>query len=170
MNSILGFLTIIVLSTTAFAEAAPEVLAKHRAIMGSDCEAEQEANATSYDLAPDRTLVMVPCYMGAYQGSARAYLIAGSGESASISQVAVLSMEGRTLISTLDLGDGDYDPKSKTISTHARGRGIGDCGQSSQSKVSVDKYGSVSIRTTKIYSKGNCDGKMTDWPLVFSQK
>jgi hypothetical protein len=170
MKSLLGFLTAIALSTVAFANVAPEVLAKHRAIMGGECEADQEANATAYDLAADRKLVIIPCYMGAYQGSARAYLTVGSGEATSVSQISVLALEGKTLVATLDLGDGEYDPKTKTIYTHSRGRGIGDCGQSSQSKVSVDQYGSISIKTTKIYNKDKCDGKMTDWPLAFSQK
>ena len=171
MKSILGFLTVLAVTSVTSANNFPaEVMAKHRAIMGINCEADQEANATSYDLGNNRSLVMIPCYMGAYQGSARAYLVFGNGADASIDQVAVLSMEGKTLVPSLDLGDGDYDPKTKTIYTHAKGRGIGDCGQSSQSKVSIDQYGSVSIKTTKIYSKDKCDGKMTDWPLVFSQK
>ena len=170
MKSLFGFLTVLALATTAIADVSPEVLAKHRAIMGSECEEGQEANASSYDLFGDRKLVIIPCYFGAYQGSSRAYLTVGSGGETSVSQIALLSMEGKTLVSSLDLGDADYDPKTKTISTSARGRGIGDCGQSSQSKVSVDQYGSISIKTTKIYSKNNCDGKMTAWPLAFSQK
>ena len=178
MKSLFGFLSVLTLTTAALAleppplanPVSPEIIAKHRAMVSGQCEAEQEANATAYDLTPTVKLVMVPCFMGAYQGSARAYLTYGSGAELSLEPIALLSMEGKTIVATLDLGDGDFDSKTNTIYTHAKGRGIGDCGQSSQSKVSVDQYGSVSIKTVKINSKDKCDGKMTAWPLVFSQK
>lgn len=143
------------------------VLKIHNAIAAQDCDASLEQASDSFDLGNGNTLYLVPCTMGAYQGSSKAYLAAKDF----VSQVTVLAKEGTALVGTQDLTSADFDAKTGLLSTFTKGRGIGDCGQSSQTKISTDKYGSVNIKTIEIRSKDACDGKYVDtWPVVFKQK
>lgn len=159
-------------ATSAFAatgKPAAAVLAKHKAIMGADeCEAELEDQSETYQLNANKQLVIIPCYMGAYQGSSRAYIVSNGTY---IEQVAVLAYDDseKSISATLDLTSADYDEKSKKLFTFAKGRGIGDCGQASESKITADEY-TVSVKTVQITSKGDCDGDFDkEWPVVFKQ-
>jgi hypothetical protein len=80
-----------------------------------------------------------------------------------------VSEKDKSIIGTLELTEADYDPATKTLSTFAKGRGIGDCGQSSKSIVNTEDY-MATVRTVEIRSKSKCDGKLSDWPVVFKQK
>ena len=137
--------------------------------MGADeCEAELEDQSETYQLNANKQLVIIPCYMGAYQGSGRAYIVSNGKY---IEQVMVLAYDdsAKSVAATLDLTSADYDEKTKTLSTFAKGRGIGDCGQASQSKIIADEY-TVSVKTVQIVSKGECDGDFDkEWPVVFTQ-
>ena len=163
--------------STALAEGkvgkpAAAVLAKHKAIMGDECEAELEEQSSTYQLNGKKSLVIIPCYMGAYQGSSRVYIVSGNTPDATyVEQVSVLAYDdsSKGVVGTLDLTSADYDEKTKTLYTFAKGRGIGDCGQSSQSKVIADEY-TVTVKTVEITSKGDCDGNFdAEWPVVFKQ-
>ena len=171
-KSLLITVATLAVCTTAFAatgKPAAEVLAKHKAIMGADeCEAELEDQSETYQLNANKQLVIIPCYMGAYQGSGRAYIVSNGKY---IEQVMVLAYDdsAKSVAATLDLTSADYDEKTKTLSTFAKGRGIGDCGQASQSKIIADEY-TVSVKTVQIVSKGECDGDFDkEWPVVFTQ-
>lgn len=160
------------LANLAFAEngkPAAAVLAKHKAIMGEDnCEPELEAQSETYQLNDKKQLVIIPCYMGAYQGSSRAYTVSSG---IYIEQVMVLAYDESTksISATLDLTSASYDEKTKSLFTFAKGRGIGDCGQSSESKIIADEY-TVSVKTVQINAKAECDGDFDkEWPVVFQQ-
>lgn len=170
LNLIPVFFSILALSSTSVAAEVPaKVLERHSLITGDDCQSEMTSQAESHKLNDRRVLTLVPCIMGAYQGASKAYISSPSGDS--IEQVIVLAYDesARGIVGTTDLGDAQYDADKGLLLTHARGRGIGDCGQSSTSKVVVGEY-SVSVKTTQIRSKANCDGRHTRWPVVFSQK
>jgi hypothetical protein len=171
-KSLLITVTTLAVCTSAFAatgKPAAAVLTKHKAIMGADeCEAELEAQSETYQLNASKQLVIIPCYMGAYQGSSRAYVVSNGTH---IEQVMVLAHDesAKAVTATLDLTSADYDEKTKTLSTFAKGRGIGDCGQASQSKVIADEY-TVTVKTVQIVSKAECDGDFDkEWPVVFTQ-
>jgi hypothetical protein len=148
------------------------VIAKHIAIVGEFCNTDAETTSTSeaHDLADGSKLYIVTCMNAAYQSSYRVYLLeAGMTD---LQQVMVLQYDETVggITSTLDLMNAYYDAKTQTLGAFAKGRGLADCGQSSVSKVIKSKYGNIAVRTVEIRSKLKCDGKMTDWPVVFRQK
>lgn len=173
MKSILTGFVILMSFSSAFAarptDGLPESLKKvYTALMANACDQELDQAPESFVLGGGNTLYLVPCMMGAYQGSSNAFILNGDY----VSQVAVLATEGKTIVPTLDLMSASYEPKTGILSTFAKGRGIGDCGQSSETIVKYDNsYGGVTTKTIEIRSKSKCDGKFVDtWPVVFKQK
>lgn len=173
MKSILTGLVMLMSFSSAFAarptDGLPESLKKvHTALTANACDAELDMAPESFDLGGGNTLYLVPCMFGAYQGSSNGYIVNGDY----VSQVVVLATEGKTIVGTLDLTSASYDPKTGILSTFAKGRGLGDCGQTSQTIVKLDnKYGGITTKTIEIRSKDKCDGKYVDnWPVVFKQK
>lgn len=161
------------INTSAFAaeiETLPaNILAKHLAITGNECNSDIPGNE-EFDLGGKAKLYMIRCYMGAYQGSYKVYLSEYDGSS--ITQVAVLdySEMAKGVVSNLDLMEASYSPETKTLSTFSKGRGLGDCGTSTVSRVVISEYGGVAIKTVEIRAKAKCDGDYKDWPVVFKQK
>lgn len=171
---LIGTLSVLVMST-AFADssALPDaVKTLHNALAQNDCQSDLLDQTQSYDLGKGYKLTIVPCIMGAYQGSSRVYI---SKDGSSVQPVVVLeSLDGisaadQSIVGTMELTEADYDPATKTLSTFAKGRGIGDCGQSSKSIISIEDY-MATVKTVEIRSKSKCDGKMSDWPVIFKQK
>ena len=74
------------------------------------------------------------------------------------------------VVADLNLSEAAFDLKTKTLTTFAKGRGIGDCGQTSKTLVAVSPYGNVAVKTVEIRAKIKCDGRMNNWPVVFKQK
>ncbi len=175
MKSILNlFIATLILSSTAFAvdplEPLPETIAKkHVAIMGDVCDLESPRATEIHELGMGYKLFIVPCIIGAYQLSARAYI--ADEKDQNISQVMVLAYSeiSKAIVPTLDLGDPEFNRKTGVLSTMAKGRGMGDCGQSSKTKITRTPYG-IEVHTLQVNAKPDCDGKMKDWPSVFKQK
>lgn len=172
MKSILAGLVIAMSFSSAYAarptDGLPETLKKvHTALTATACDTELDMAPESFDLGNGNTLYLVPCMFGAYQGSSNGYILNGDY----VTQVVVLGAEGKTIVGTLDLTSADYNPKTGILSTFAKGRGIGDCGQTSQTLIKAGEYGGVTVKTIEIRSKSKCDGKYVDtWPVVFKQK
>jgi hypothetical protein len=171
MKSIFTGLVVLMSFSNAFAakptDGLPDAVAKyHLAIAGEDCDPELEQGSSTFELGQGRQLHIVPCMMGAYQGSSKAYI---STNGLYPTQVIVLD-KGDALVGSVDLMEADFDSKTGILSTWGKGRGLGDCGNASKTKIALDKYGSVSVKTIEIRSKQKCDGKLTDWPVVFKQK
>lgn len=146
----------------------PAVAKKHLAITDSQCSSDLTENVETYDLGQGHSLYLVPCYLGAYQGSWNAYIAKGE----QVDPVIVLSYDEtvKAVTGTFLLTEPAYDAKTNTLTTFGKGRGLGDCGQSSVTKVILSSYGYVSIKTTEIRAKIECDGKYNSWPIVFKQK
>ena len=169
-----GFFAILALSSTALAidplEPLQEALIKrHQAITNNSCDLEAPVPEETYHLGSGRKLVLIPCISGAYQTSYRGYTM--DEKLTDIQPLMVLSYDplSKSVVAELDLTSPSFNLKTGTLSTFAKGRGIGDCGQSSQTKIKVTAYG-ISVSTTEIRDKSKCDGKMTNWPVVFKQK
>jgi hypothetical protein len=64
-----------------------------------------------------------------------------------------------------------FDESTKVLSTFAKGRGLGDCGQSSVTTLKKDdQWSLIQVITTEIRAKTECDGEVdTEWPVVFEQ-
>jgi hypothetical protein len=167
---ILAMLAMITFSAQAI-EVPAKVKALHDAMDAAalNCDKDLEAQPVAYDLGNNNVLTLVPCYMGAYQGSGYGYLSNEKYES--VTQVVVLAYDdtSTSVEGTTNLMEASFDPQTNVLSTFAKGRGLADCGQSSQSKISVDEYGTVHIKTFEIRSKFDCDEKYDEWPIVFEQ-
>lgn len=172
MKSILTGLVMLLSFSTALAarptDGLPESLKKvYTALQAKACDTELDMAPESFNLGNGNTLYLVPCMFGAYQGSSNGYIVNGDY----VTQVVVLGSEGKTIVGSLDLMEASYDAKTGILSTFAKGRGLGDCGQTSQTIVKADQYGGVTVKTIEIRSKDKCDGKYVDnWPVVFKQK
>ena len=144
------------------------VAKKHLAISDNACDTDLSSNVEAHDLGQGYTLYLVPCYMGAYQGSWYGYIAKGE----QVNPVIVLSHDeaAKAFVADMNLIEPGFDEKTKTLTTFAKGRGLGDCGQTSVSQIIVTDYGYVTVKTTEIRSKVKCDGKYRTWPVVFKQK
>lgn len=158
-------------SSLTFAAVSENILTRHREIVGPDaCQSELESEATSFDLDSTRSVVLVPCVMGAYQGSSVGYIVYKlGGGSVSLSPILALESSSDGISATTDLMQGDYNPKTGILSTFGKARGLGDCGESSKIKIGLNQYGSVDVKTIEIRRKDKCDGKYNTWPVVFKQ-
>jgi hypothetical protein len=176
MKSILFVAALLLISGQAQAgnplEGLPKsVVDKHIALNGPDnCQDDLPSGSEVFEIAKGKKLYIVPCIMGAYQGSGQVYVT--SNNDLDVEPVIVLAYDeiAKGVVGTTNLGDPTYDSKTKILSSSGRGRGIGDCGQSSASRIIVDEYGGVSVKTVEIRAKIKCDGKLTKWPVVFKQK
>ena len=175
MKSILSyFFATFVLSSTALAvdplEPLPESVAKkHISIMGAECNLESPRATETHPLGMGYKLFIVPCIVGAYQISSRAYMADENDQN--ILQVMVLGYNeiSNAIVPTLDLVDPEFNRETGVLSTMAKGRSKGDCGQSSQTKISRTQHG-MEIHTLQVNAKPDCDGKRKAWPTVFKQK
>ncbi|TNF26179.1 MAG: DUF1176 domain-containing protein [Deltaproteobacteria bacterium] len=168
------FLLITMFSLTALAvdptEGLPEaVKAKYQAMTAGECQTDTPWGAESFDLQGKANLYIVPCFLGAYQSGALAFT---SDKFSNVQVVTVLSYDEimQAVTATIDLMEPSFDPDTMTLSTYSKGRGLGDCGQTSTSKILVDDYGYVRVKTIEIRDKAECDGQYEDeWPVVFKQ-
>jgi hypothetical protein len=79
--------------------------------------------------------------------------------------------QNKSLTGSTELSQATYNEKTKTLTTLALGRGIGDCGQSSVSKLAFDTdTDSAFFKTIEIRSKDVCNGSPGDFPRVFHQR
>lgn len=152
-------------------EHLPSVVAKRQKVLIEDetCEADLGVSSQVIELKENVNLYLVPCIMGAYQGSSRAYILQHGN---TVTEVTVLAYDelAKAIVGSLELGEVQYDSKTAILSTFTKSRGLGDCGQSSVSKIMVDQYGSVTVKTVEVRAKDKCDGKYGKWPIVFKQK
>jgi hypothetical protein len=170
-TTFVGILLSLPLVSQAQNNVPVETRVYHYEVNGKECDMSLAQEAEGFDLGHNATLVLFPCGRGAYQTSYVGYIMTQF----SISQVVVLSWEGY-LTSTNWLSEAYYDSATKELLTFAKSRGIGDCGQTSKSKISVDDYGYVSIKTTEITYQDCLNDIESDevllidnWPVVFKQ-
>lgn len=73
------------------------------------------------------TLVTVPCVSGAYQGSAALFVVTG-GRVAPAPFDYPPDWDAEEKEAVPSLVDPEFDPATATLNSHAKGRGLGDCG------------------------------------------
>ncbi len=170
------FVSVLVLFTAQIHAANPleglpkSVVDKHTALVGKDaCSDDLPFGSESHELGNGAKLYIVPCMFGAYQGFGQVYIT--TNNDTNVQPVIVLAYNElvKGIYGTTDLGDPAFDARTKTLTAFAKGRGIGDCGQSSVSKIIFSEYGSISVKTVEVRAKATCDGRMSDWPVVFRQ-
>lgn len=147
-------------------EGLPQhVINLHKALTaGNECEIESYDGPVSFDIGNQTSLHLIPCFSGPYNVTYLAY--ASTNSSAEPISTLAYNSEHKVLSPNLWLVNASFDPKTKTLYTYYKGRGIADCGQSSETRI----LGIDSAATILIRNKAKCDGKETAWPVVFRQK
>lgn len=104
-------------------EALPAVKACREETSHSDWVQKEVQSAR---LAADTELWGVPCFVGAYNMGHDWYVTGPDGRNP---RPAVLAQaDGETSAGTIN---GGYDPRTRTLTAFAKGRGVGDCGTAS---------------------------------------
>lgn len=109
--------------------------AQAAALHAEECDAAGGAFDVSrqdaaFPLDATQALVFVTCYSGAYQSAALVFRAARDGTGATRLTLPAprLSADSEPREDFRLLVGAGYDPRTGTLSQHARGRGIGDCG------------------------------------------
>ena len=118
-----------------------------------DVEPGSEGKPEAFRLSADKVLWQMPCGGGAYNFS---------------SLFVVVDKNGRAGLAPLEnVDDGlatnaDYDPKTRILDAYDKGRGIGDCGNSSQWVWTGDAFVLSKAAVMPV-----CRGYGGDWPTIF---
>lgn len=130
-----------------------------------DCEAQpgsMEASANALDDA--RAIVLIPCIMGAYQGSSLAFIAPRKGGGSQ--QLTLPTPYGGNKPSTEDVAyftESEFDPETGALFTAAKGRGIADCGHSASWIWNGSRF-----QLAEFSYQGACGGMYPgDWPTLF---
>ena len=121
-----------------------------------DVEPGSEGKPEAFRLSADKVLWQIPCGGGAYNFS---------------SLFVVVDKVGRAGLAPLEgVDDGlatnaDYDPDTRLLDAYDKGRGIGDCGNSSKWVWSGEAFALSESRVMPV-----CRGYGGDWPVVFRAK
>jgi hypothetical protein len=158
--------TLVVAPAAATLDDAADVAAKVRAHQaaalkahGCDSDASQDA---AYALNSDETLVVLYCRMAAYQGSVLLYRAPRA--SPQTAKLVVLPTQP-TLKAGLNNGEyveGEWDAKTATFTESAKGRGLADCGISTQWA-----FDGKAFQVASFNRQERCGGPPGDWPVLF---
>ena len=131
-----------------------------------DCEDDlQPEQANAWALDGSRALVMIPCVMGAYQGSSLAFITPRKAGGTTAQVLAPLPYLGNDPANTtVDMfTEGDFDPKTGTLAMSAKGRGLADCGMSASWI-----WDGAGFRLSALSNQDACGGlEPGDWPTLF---
>jgi hypothetical protein len=119
--------------------AKPAITPALLAAPAAGCDADTLAvhdDLKAWSVAPDRVLVSVPCQSGAYNFTGVLYFTNAKGEPLGpvpLPRPAGQDPAGQDADTPKNaVVNGDFDPKTMVLSEFAKGRGIGDCGSSTQ--------------------------------------
>ena len=173
MNRILALLLVTqgAMAVNATEGLSANVKKFHEVVMAHQCELDWDfvVGPETFKVDEKTQLILVPCISGAYQTSSVGYLVTNEDQ---IKSVVVLAFDelSQTVQPTFDMTNASFDEETKSLTTFAKGRGLGDCGQSSVTLIKKDKWSGIQVITTEVRAKINCDGEVdTDWPVVFKQ-
>jgi hypothetical protein len=133
-----------------------------------ECDADPTAmEPEAHALDAERALVLIPCIMGAYQGSSFGFIMPRNGGRA---QRIVLSIPYRgndpDHADTSFLTNSDFDPKTGTLSMFAKGRGLADCGMSASWIWNGQRF-----VLSDMALQQSCGGvEPGDWPVLFRSR
>jgi hypothetical protein len=101
-----------------------------RQLANDYCDRERPGEVETHRLDARHSVGIVGCMMGAYQGASLIVVIDESGHwvPATIEQPRTLSKDAEPADPYL-LTSAEYDPKTRLLAMYAKGRGIGDCGE-----------------------------------------
>jgi hypothetical protein len=118
-----------------------------------DVESGSVGEPTAWRLSTDKVLWRLPCGGGAYNFSGL---------------FVVVDKAGRAGLAPMEGGDdglatnAEYDPRTRILSAYDKGRGVGDCGSSSEWVWTGDAFALSGAAVMPV-----CRGYGGDWPVVF---
>jgi hypothetical protein len=127
-----------------------------KALVGkAECDVEpgSEGEPEAWRLSADKVLWRIPCGGGAYNFSGLFVVVDKAG------RAGLAPLEG------VDDGlatNAGYDPKTRILSSYDKGRGVGDCGGSSEWVWTGEVFALSQAATMPV-----CRGYGGDWPTVF---
>jgi hypothetical protein len=133
-----------------------------------DCEANPGAmEPDAYALDDGRALVLIPCIMGAYQGSSIGFIAPRKGGPAKRLVLPTPYLGNDPARSAADmLTESDFDPKTGSLTMVAKGRGIADCGFSASWI-----WDGNAFRLSDMSLQEACGGAAPgEWPTLFQSK
>jgi hypothetical protein len=124
----------------------------------AECDTDQQTGAEPevHRLSADKVLWQLPCWSGAYNYSSLFVIVDNKGGGARIAP-----LEGADDGVAVNAG---YDPKTRMLSAYNKGRGVGDCGESSEWAWTGQNFA-----VTHQASMPACHGQ-ADWPTAFQAK
>jgi len=130
-----------------------------------DCRANKDLRqSVAYALDARSALVFIPCTLGAYQGSSLVFVIPRR-DGAAVPFNGTLPFE-KDDGGTLQLTEPDFDPKTGTLSTFGKGRGLTDCGLSAHWIWDGNRF-----QLSEATFQGSCGGSGPgDWPTLYRSR
>ncbi len=124
----------------------------------AECDTDQNSGAEpeAYRLSADKVLWQVPCWSGAYNDSSLFVIVDNKG--------------GGARIAPLDVADDGvavnaaYDPQTRILGAYNKGRGVGDCGESSEWAWTGEVFALTSAASMPV-----CHGQAA-WPITYQAK
>ena len=124
----------------------------------ADCDTDQDSASEPevHRLSADKVLWQVPCWSGAYNYSSLFVIVDNKG--------------GGARLAPLDGADDGmavnaaYDPKTRLLGAYNKGRGVGDCGESSEWAWTGEVFALTNAASMPV-----CRGQ-ADWPTSFQAK
>jgi hypothetical protein len=144
------------IAQTGLPSKPPAAVAALAAKTECDVEPDRGEPPQVSRLSADKVLWQVPCWTGAYNFSSLFVIVDKAGRASP----AVL--EGADDGVAVNAG---YDPKTRILSAYGKGRGVGDCGNSS---AWVWTGGAFALSQATVMPV--CRGYGPDWPIVFQAK
>ena len=134
-------------------------------LRGQQCDTDVGSmEPAAYALDHRRALVLIPCVMGAYQGSFIGFVTDRSGSDVHELKLSVPYQgdhdpdHGATTLLT----EGEFDPATGMLSMSDRGRGLADCGLAARWVWDGERF-----RLAFLSAQHRCGGEPGDWPVLF---
>lgn len=150
-------------------DIVPRAVVNLHAALDGECDLRNLELAEVYPVGAVNKLYLIMCQQYAYQASYNAYIYNEQSKTARPVMVLAYNETTKGIEPTYQLMEASYAPRTKVLSTGSKGRGLGDCGQTTDTKLIPTNGGDVLFKTFEIRHKSKCDGKMNNWPVVFKQ-
>lgn len=140
------------------------VRANQKALFEKEGCQETPEMPEAHALDDGQALVLIPCIMGAYQGSSLAFIAPrrGGAPRRLIAPTPYLG-NGSDRSNAAYFTEGSFEPKTGTLSMAAKGRGLADCGVSASWI-----WDGKSFQLSEMTLQQSCGGiEPGDWPTLF---
>lgn len=150
--------------TTREPDPMSEQLLAHHATDPNCSSIEDLANGAdrwSYRISATQSLHILPCWSGAYNFSWVVYV---QGQYDTLQHYFAHPTEAGSWTASAELTNVNYDERALTLSTYAKGRGLGDCGTSG-----LWQWNGSTFELLEFSAKYQCDGQGNpgEFPVIY---